>query len=55
MVYQYIISFLFALIILRVIYTKIKNHKENNLKTENIIVSILMIVFFIYMIYERLT
>ncbi len=55
MMYQYIISSLFALIILRIIYVNIQNYKHRKLKSENIIVSILMIVFFVFMIYERLT
>jgi len=55
MVYKYIISLLFLLIILRIIYLNIKEYKQNNLKAESIIVSVLMVLFFIYMVYERLT
>lgn len=52
--YQHIISLLFGLIILRITFLNIKQYKQNNLTKENIIVSVLMIIFFIYMIYERL-
>ena len=38
MTYPYIISLLFGLIILRITYLSTKQYKQNNLKTENIIV-----------------
>jgi hypothetical protein len=45
MVYQYIISSLFVFAILRILYINIKAYKHGKLKTENIIISILMIKF----------
>jgi hypothetical protein len=55
MTYQYIISILFVIVIFRIIYILVKSKKQGSLTTENIIVSLLMILFFVYMIYERLT
>ena len=56
--YQYIISSLFALIILRIIYVNIQNYKHRKLKSENIFnkyLAVSLSVFFVFMIYERLT
>jgi len=54
MLYQYIVSTFFIIIIGYIIYKMIDKHKQEALSKENILVSSIMILFFAYMIYERL-